>query len=134
MRVVLANGCFDLLHMGHIAHLREAKRMGDFLVVGLTMDEHVGKPGRPIQTFEERAEILRELRCVAAVSACRNAVEAILKWKPFIFVKGGDYAEKGLLLEEVKACAEVGAKIAHTNYVPVTTTDIVKRIRESACA
>jgi rfaE bifunctional protein nucleotidyltransferase chain/domain len=132
MRLVLCNGVFDLLHPGHIAHLREAKSMGDYLVVGLTMDEYVGKPGRPIQTYEERAEVLRELRCVAAVSACRNAVDAILKWKPYVFVKGGDYEQKGLLKEEIEACRQVDARIAHTHYVPVTTTDIVKRIK--ACA
>lgn len=132
MRIVLCNGVFDLLHHGHLAHLKEARMMGDYLVVGLTMDAHVGKPGRPIPTYEERAEILKELRCVAAVSACKNAVDAILSWKPSVFVKGGDYAEKGLLKEEVEACKMVGAEIRHTKYVPITTTGIIERIKGAA--
>lgn len=106
--------------------------MGDYLIVGLTVDEHVNKPCRPIQTWEERAEMLRALRSVNAVYRCSNAVEVIMAWKPNIFVKGGDYAAKGLLKEEIEACALVGAEIRHTAYVPITTTDIVRRIKEAA--
>ena len=132
MRLVLCNGVFDLLHCGHVAHLREARNLGDYLIVGLTLDEHVNKPGRPIQTWEERAEMLRALRSVNAVYRCRNAVDAIMSWRPTIFVKGGDYADKGLLKEEIDACKLVGAEIRHTAYVPITTTDIVKRIKCAA--
>lgn len=132
MRLVLCSGVFDLLHAGHVAHLREARSMGDYLIVGLTVDEHVNKRGRPIQTWEERAEMLRALRSVNAVYRCRNAVEVIMAWGPNIFVKGGDYADKGLLKEEIEACEFVGAEIRHTAYVPITTTDIVRRIKEAA--
>ena len=131
MRLVLANGVFDLLHPGHVAHLTAARKMGDFLVVGLTMDEHVNKPGRPIQNWDERSTMLKALKVVNAVSACKNSVEAILLWKPTIFVKGGDYVNN-LLKQEVEACKLVGAEIRHTAYVPITTTDIVKRIKEAA--
>jgi rfaE bifunctional protein nucleotidyltransferase chain/domain len=126
---VLANGCFDLLHPGHVAHLREAKRLGDYLVVGLTMDEYVNKPGRPIQTWEERAEMLRELRCVSAVSACRNAVEAILAWRPDVFVKGADYSLIGLLSREREACMQVGAKVAFTKAEKKSTTELIARVK-----
>jgi D-beta-D-heptose 7-phosphate kinase/D-beta-D-heptose 1-phosphate adenosyltransferase len=129
MRLVLANGCFDLLHPGHIAHLREARGMGDFLVVALTRDAHVGKPGRPIQLLEERAMMLRELRSVSLVHPCDNAVEAILSWRPTIFVKGADYAENGVLLQELEACLKVGAKIRYTTAPKQSTTALVERIR-----
>lgn len=130
MRVALANGCFDLLHAGHIAHLKEARGMADFLVVALTMDEFVGKPGRPIYDWDTRAEMLRELRCVGAVSAAKNAVEAILQWKPTLFVKGIDYAEKGLLPEELDACFQVGAKVKFTTSEKRSTTQIVENVRK----
>ena len=132
MRLVLCNGVFDLLHAGHIAHLSEARKMGDFLVVGLTLDDYVNKPGRPIQKWDERATILGALKAVNTVFPCRDAVDAILEWKPTLFVKGGDYLDKGLLDEEIEACRKVGARITHTKYVPVTTTDIVRRIKEAA--
>lgn len=128
MRLVMCNGVFDLLHPGHVAHLREARTMGDYLVVALTMDAHINKPGRPIQSFAERAEVLRELRSVNAVSPCRNSIEAILSWKPDVFVKGGDYAG-GLLKAEIEACKTVGSEIRHTEYIPITTSDIVERIK-----
>ena len=132
MRIVLCAGVFDLLHAGHVAHLMEARAMADYLIVGLTLDEHVGKPGRPIMSWDERAAMLRELRCVSAVAACRDSVEAIKKLRPHVFVKGGDYVKKGLLKEEIEACALVGAEIRHTAYVPITTTDIVQRIKCAA--
>lgn len=127
--MVLANGCFDLLHDGHVAHLKEARKMGDVLVIGLTLDEYVCKPGRPILSWTERASILKELRCVNAVFPCRDAVEAIYAVRPSIFVKGSDYSTKGLLQEEVDACQKVGAVIQFTNADKKSTTDIINRIR-----
>jgi rfaE bifunctional protein nucleotidyltransferase chain/domain len=127
--IILANGCFDVIHSGHTEHLREARKMGDFLFVGLTRDEFVNKPGRPINTWEERAAILRELRSVTAVVACNNGAEAIRQVKPQIFVKGIDYETKGLLKDEIDACNEVGAKIVFTKSEKKSSTDIIQRIK-----
>ena len=129
MRLVLADGCFDLLHPGHVAHLQEARAMGDKLVVALTLDEFVNKPGRPIFTWEERFLMLLALRCVDEVSAAKNSVDAIYSWKPAVFVKGSDYVEKGLLPAEVKACKEVGAQIRFTKEHPPTTSSLIERIK-----
>lgn len=116
MRVVLANGCFDVLHVGHVRHLQEARDMGEWLIVSLTLDEHVNKgPGRPINTWADRALVLRGLRCVSAVIPTANAVNAIRTVKPAIFVKGIDYAGGDRFTEDVqRACLEVGAKLHYT--------------------
>lgn len=129
LKIVLVNGCFDLLHIGHIRHLQQARAMGDFLFVALTHDEFVGKGiGRPIVSFEERAEQLRELRCVTAVVGADNSVDAIRSTRPQIFVKGIDYAEAGLLPEEIEACKEVGAQIRFTDSEKKSTTGLIGSI------
>ena len=95
---VLANGCFDLLHAGHVEHLREARAMGHWLVVALTVDEAVGKgPGRPVQTWEDRAAVLGALRFVDQIVPSTDAPSAIRKVRPRIFVKGADYAGADVL-------------------------------------
>ncbi len=128
MRTVLANGCFDLLHPGHVTHLVAASEMGDRLIVGLTRDECVGKRGRPIQTWNDRATMLEALRCVSDVFPCDNAVQAILEKRPDVFVKGMDYAEIGLLEEEIAICAEVGAEIRFTETPKFGTTQLIELI------
>lgn len=128
LRIVLANGCFDLLHRGHIEHLREARAMGDALFIGLTVDEAVNKPGRPIIKWEDRATVLRELRCVTAVIPCDSGAQAILTARPQIFVKGPDYKELGVLPTEYAACREVGAEVAYTSAEKMSTTDIISLI------
>jgi len=97
--------------------------------VALTLDEFVGKPGRPIMRWEERAAMLLELRCVDDVIAAKNSVDAIYAWKPAVFVKGSDYVSKGLLPAEIAACEEVGAQIRFTKPYPPTTTELIERIR-----
>lgn len=128
LKIVLANGCFDLLHRGHVEHLREARSMGDALFIGLTLDEHVNKPGRPIIKWEDRASVLRELRCVTAVIPCESGEKAILTARPQVFVKGPDYAELGVLPGEYAACREVGAEVRYTSAEKMSTTDIVSLI------
>lgn len=104
-RVVLAHGCFDLLHPGHVRHLQEAKKLGDKLVVSVTHDRYVDKgDGRPYFTTEERAEMLRALDCVddVIISECANALNVIKEIRPAVYVKGGDYADskdENLMLE-----------------------------------
>lgn len=127
---VLANGCFDILHAGHLAHLKEARAMGDFLIVSLTVDSHVNKgPRRPIYTWEDRAALLRELRCVDQVERSKNAVDAILAWRPDIFVKGIDYAGGGAWTEDIlAACKEVGAAIRFTSSPKMSASETIRKI------
>lgn len=127
-KVVLCNGVFDLLHTAHVRHLEEARVMGDVLIVGLTRDEFVGKPGRPILRESERREMLMALRCVGAVMLCKDSLEALEQWKPSIFCKGADYKEKGLLPAEIAFCKEHGIQIRHTKPNPQTTTGLIERI------
>lgn len=127
-KVVLCNGVFDLLHTAHIRHLEEARAMGDCLVVGLTKDEFVNKPGRPIVRESERREMLMALRCVGAVMLCKDSLEALEQWKPRIFCKGADYKAKGLLPAEIEFCKKHGIEIRHTKPNPQTTTSLIERI------
>jgi len=95
-KIVFTNGCFDILHVGHIRYLKEARQLGDCLLVGLNADESVKKnkgPSRPINSLEDRREILMALNCVDYVYTFEedtpiNLIEMI---KPDILVKGGDY-------------------------------------------
>ncbi len=95
-KVVFTNGCFDLLHVGHVRYLQDARKLGDFLVVGLNSDASVKKlkgEERPVQTEDDRAEIMAALGCVDFVvifgeETPLNLIETI---KPDILVKGGDW-------------------------------------------
>lgn len=130
MRLVLANGCFDLFHVAHLRHLEEARAMGDLLVVGVTADAAVCKgPGRPVIPQAERLEIVKALRCVSGASLCSTSIEALEYWKPRIFVKGHDYVEKGLLPEEIEYCAKHGIAIRYTKPNPQTTSGIMERMK-----
>lgn len=135
MRIVLANGCFDIIHIGHLQHLKEAREFGDWLVVSLTEDDRVKKgPGRPINKWNDRAAILRELRCVGEVIPTSSAMEAIRLVKPAFFVKGIDYANGGIWTEDVEAtCKEVGAEIRFTKSPKQSVNDIIRRANELAC-
>src|SRR4051812_40939462 len=122
MRTVLAHGCFDMPHLGHIRHLQEARAHGDRLVVSVTADEFVRKgPGRPVFTAEQRAETLRALDCVddVVISAKADAVEVINELKPAVYVKGIDYDAK----EDQALEREIAAVEAHGGRIHVTRTD-----------
>lgn len=130
MKVVLASGCFDILHVGHIEHLREARMMGDRLVVALTADEGVKVKGRdrPFNTWEDRAKMLRELRCVSEVIETPNSISAIRAVRPNYFVKGIDYVDGKRFTENVqKACDEVGAKLRFTTTPKRSAAEIIKK-------
>jgi rfaE bifunctional protein nucleotidyltransferase chain/domain len=96
-RVVLANGCFDLLHAGHVRYLAAARACGDYLVVALNSDESVRAlkgPDRPIQPLQDRAELIAALRCVDAVTVFgEKTLEATLRiLRPDVHAKGTDYS------------------------------------------
>jgi D-glycero-beta-D-manno-heptose 1-phosphate adenylyltransferase len=100
-RVVLANGCFDLLHVGHIRYLQAAKSLGDILAVAVNSDSSVAAikgAGRPVQPETERAEILGSLECVDYVTVFdAPTVDALLRdLRPDIHAKGTDYAEESV--------------------------------------
>lgn len=95
-KVIFTNGCFDILHLGHVRYLKEAKELGDILVVGLNTDASVRKlkgSDRPVQSEEARAEILAALACVDYVTLFGDQTPALLieTLRPDILVKGGDY-------------------------------------------
>ncbi|MES3039439.1 MAG: D-glycero-beta-D-manno-heptose 1-phosphate adenylyltransferase [Bdellovibrionota bacterium] len=101
-KVVFTNGCFDLLHIGHIRYLQEAKNEGDILVVALNSDESVKKlkgPERPIQSEQDRAEILAALASVdyTTIFTEQTPIEVIRKIKPDVLVKGGDWKKETIV-------------------------------------
>lgn len=113
-RVVFTNGCFDLLHTGHVRYLRAARAKGDRLVVGLNSDRSVRElkgPSRPITPESERAEVLSALRCVDAVLIFdeATATDTLLALRPDVYAKGGDYRPE--TLPETPAARQVGATI-----------------------
>lgn len=96
-KVVFTNGCFDLLHVGHVRYLAEAKKLGDFLIVGVNSDDSVKRlkgPTRPIQNQSDRAEILKALESVdETVIFTEDTPENLIKSvRPDILVKGGDWS------------------------------------------
>lgn len=95
-KIVFTNGCFDLLHVGHVRYLQEARKLGDFLVIGVNSDESVRRlkgPTRPIQNESDRAEILAAIGCVDATVIFEEDTPARLieQIRPDILVKGGDW-------------------------------------------
>lgn len=100
-KIVFTNGCFDLLHVGHVRYLNKAKKLGDILVVGLNSDRSVSriKPGRPLTPEKQRAEILSALLAVDYVTIFseETPLKLIKKVKPDILVKGADWAEGDII-------------------------------------
>jgi D-glycero-beta-D-manno-heptose 1-phosphate adenylyltransferase len=132
-RVVFTNGCYDLLHPGHIQTLESARSLGDALIVGLNSDASVGElkgPGRPILPELERAEILAAMECVDAVVIYSEPTprETIVALLPDVLVKGGDWAGDRIIgREEVEAA---GGKVVSIPVVPAySTTAILETIR-----
>ncbi|MDQ6670915.1 MAG: adenylyltransferase/cytidyltransferase family protein [Chloroflexota bacterium] len=114
---MLTNGVFDLLHIGHLRYLRQARSEGDVLVVGVNADSSVRalKPGRPLVPEAERAELVAALRPVdyAVIFAEPTADGLLRAVRPDVYVKGGDYSEANL--PEAATAREVGARIV---FVP----------------
>jgi len=130
--VVLANGCFDIFHVGHIRYLREAKARGDLLIVALNSDKSVRKlkgMGRPILPQAERAEILAAFSFVDYITIFDEpTVEKILRQlKPDIHAKGSDYTEESV--PERETVREYGGRVAIVGGPKVrNTSDIIQRI------
>lgn len=134
-RIVHCHGVFDLLHPGHIVHFREARRLGDILVVTLTPDRFVNKgPGRPLFSEQLRLETIAALDDVdyAALNEWPTAVETIRKVRPHVYVKGSDYANfsddvTGKIRNEKAAVESVGGRLAFTEGFTSSSSHIINR-------
>ncbi|HDI59575.1 MAG TPA: D-glycero-beta-D-manno-heptose 1-phosphate adenylyltransferase [Desulfobacteraceae bacterium] len=133
-RSVFTNGCFDLLHAGHVRYLTAARALGDLLVVGLNSDASVGRikgPRRPITPQEQRAEVLAALACVDRVVIFDedDPLRLIQTIRPHILVKGADWAEADIVgADFVRAH---GGRVETIVLVPgVSTSAIIQTILE----
>ena len=130
-KVVFTNGCFDLLHLGHVDYLEQARHLGDVLVVGLNTDASVGglKPGRPIQDEDARARILAALAFVDAVVLFGEPTPLALieLVQPDVLVKGDDYAPESIVGYDV-VMARGGAVRTVPLVAGYSTSRIVARI------
>jgi D-beta-D-heptose 7-phosphate kinase/D-beta-D-heptose 1-phosphate adenosyltransferase len=133
-RVAFTNGCFDILHAGHVRLLAAARQTADALVVGLNDDASVTRlkgPSRPLVPQAERAELLAALEAVDRVVLFGEdtPLETLLALRPDVLVKGADWAEDAIVgAREVKSW---GGRVARVQLVPGTsTTAIIERIRE----
>jgi len=132
--LVFTNGCFDLLHVGHIRYLQAAKALGKTLVIGLNSDSSVQAlkgASRPIVPQQQRAEMLAALKSVdgVVIFAETTASNLLLALKPDIYVKGGDYAPN--TLPEMPAVEAVGATLRLIQIeIPTSTSQIIARIRQ----
>ena len=131
--IVFTNGCFDILHAGHVRYLTAAEAMGDFLVVGLNSDASVRRlkgEGRPIVPEADRAEVLDALRAVDIVTVFDEptAEELVQLVKPDVYVKGGDYTVD--TLPEAKIVQEAGGRVEFIPFVEGrSTTNVIERIK-----
>ena len=128
-KIVFTNGCFDIIHVGHIRCLREARKYGDVLIVGLNSDKSASriKPGRPVTIQDQRSEVLASLEMVDFVTLFDEATpyELVKLVQPDVLVKGGDWQK-----EEI-----IGSDIAkETRTVPyvrgISTTEIIQKIKK----
>lgn len=132
--IVLTNGCFDLLHRGHLHLLKEAKKLGDLLIVAMNSDRSVRKikgPDRPILPQEERAELIAALEMVDYVTSFDNPdpYGVIKELRPNVLVKGGDWDKDKIVGTEV--VKGDGGEVAVVPYLEgYSTTQIIERMRK----
>ncbi len=135
-RVVFTNGCFDILHRGHITYLNRAKALGDVLIVGVNSDESVRRlkgPMRPINPLDDRLHVLEALSCVDLVVPFGEdtPIDLLRVVRPDVFVKGGDYTLE--TLPDAPVVESLGGSVQLLPYVEDrSTTGIIERVRSSA--
>lgn len=133
-KVVITNGCFDLLHVGHVTYLEMARSQGDILLVGLNGDQSVRElkgPGRPLNPEWDRAVVLAALESVGAVFIFpeKRATRFLRLAQPDVYVKGGDYTIETLDQGERQAVEEGGGRIVIIPFVPgKSTTGLIQRM------
>lgn len=134
-KLVVTNGCFDILHRGHVEYLAAARQQGDLLLVGLNSDASVRVlkgPERPLNTEEDRAVVLAALESVSAVCVFseKSAAAFLAAARPDVYVKGGDYTLDTLNQEERLLVERAGGKIVILPLVPgKSTTALLNRTR-----
>ncbi|MDA8214863.1 MAG: D-glycero-beta-D-manno-heptose 1-phosphate adenylyltransferase [Nitrospiraceae bacterium] len=129
-KIVFTNGCFDIIHIGHVRYLKEAKRLGDVLIIGLNSDSSVKrlKPKRPINPESHRAEVLSSLEMVDYVTIFNEDTpyELIKHLMPDVLVKGGDWKKEDIVGSDI---------VPETHSLPyisgVSTTEIINRIKSN---
>jgi D-beta-D-heptose 7-phosphate kinase/D-beta-D-heptose 1-phosphate adenosyltransferase len=131
--IVFTNGCFDLLHRGHVAYLNQAKTLGDVLIVAVNADASVRRlkgPGRPLNTLEDRMAVLAALSCIDHLVAFEDdsPAELLRIIRPDLLVKGGDYRRDGV--PEGPLVEALGGRVEILPYLPnQSTTAMIQRIR-----
>jgi D-beta-D-heptose 7-phosphate kinase/D-beta-D-heptose 1-phosphate adenosyltransferase len=137
-RIVFTNGCFDILHSGHVSYLKGSKAQGDVLIVGLNTDESIKRLKglqRPINSLDDRTEVLSELSCIDHIipfgeSGDDTPISLLQLIKPHFFVKGGDYRHK--FLPEKKLLDSIGCKIVFLPTVANrSTSNVISKIQEN---
>lgn len=133
-KLVVTNGCFDLLHLGHVTYLETARNLGDALLLGLNGDESVRQlkgDGRPVNPEADRAAVIAALECVAGVCIFteKTAMRFLAAAQPDIYAKGGDYTLESVNQEERRLVEQAGGKVVIVPVVPgKSTTAILERI------
>ncbi|MBI5585879.1 MAG: D-glycero-beta-D-manno-heptose 1-phosphate adenylyltransferase [Deltaproteobacteria bacterium] len=134
VRIVFTNGCFDLLHAGHVRYLEEAAGQGDYLLVGVNSDRSVRRikgPARPLIAEKQRAEVLAALACVSGVVLFSepDPYRLIELIRPDVLVKGADWAAEQIIGADL--VRSYGGKVHRVDLVPkISTSEIIRRIVE----
>lgn len=135
-KLVVTNGCFDLLHRGHVTYLEAARAQGDALLIGVNSDASVSDlkgPHRPINCEADRAAVLAALQCVDGVCVFpeRTALRLLEQVQPDVYAKGGDYTLDTINQEERRLVERLGGKVVVLPGVPgKSTTALLKKIAE----
>jgi rfaE bifunctional protein nucleotidyltransferase chain/domain len=133
-KLVVTNGCFDILHLGHVTYLENARNFGDALLIGVNSDRAVSGlkgPGRPVNSESDRQAVLAALQSVDGVCLFTDtaATKFLAAAQPDIYVKGGDYTLETLNQDERRAVESAGGKIVLVPFVPgKSTTGLLEKI------
>jgi rfaE bifunctional protein nucleotidyltransferase chain/domain len=133
-KLVVTNGCFDILHLGHVTYLENARNFGDLLLLGVNGDAGVRElkgPSRPVNSETDRAAVLAALESISGVCIFpeRTATNFLAAAQPDIYVKGGDYTLETLNQDERRAVESAGGKIMLVPFVPgKSTTGLLEKI------
>src|SRR5439155_4061461 len=134
LRLVVTNGCFDILHLGHVTYLEAARQHGDLLLVGINSDASVRElkgSDRPVNSETDRASIVAALGCVGAVCIFeqRSALQFLVAAEPDVWIKGGDYTIDSVNQDERRAVEKAGGKVVLLPLVPgKSTTTLLEKI------
>jgi cytidyltransferase-like protein len=128
MKVVLCHGVFDLLHVGHLEHLKQARKFGNWLIVSVVPDKHLSK-GPTIYSETERIALLKALSCVNQVvlGIGPGPEDVIRRYNPEVYVRGEDYIGKHM--PESDLLEKLGIPVRYTKSIPPRTSEIIERIR-----